>query len=43
MKIGRTIQAYQVGMKVEFSRVFTQQETELMGDLTGDHNPFHDP
>ena len=43
MKIGRTIDEFQVGQRVEFSRTFTQNETETMGDLIGDHNPYHFP
>ena len=39
--IGRTIDEFEVGMTAEFSHVFTQQETEKMGELIGDHNPFH--
>jgi len=41
MKIGRSIDEFEVGMKREFSKVFTKKETKLMGDLIGDHNPFH--
>lgn len=41
MKIGRTIDEFKVGMKAEFSHTFTQEETEIMADLIGDHNPFH--
>ncbi|MFX1340216.1 MAG: MaoC family dehydratase [Promethearchaeota archaeon] len=41
MKIGRTIDEFEVGMKAEFSHTFTQEETEIMADLIGDHNPFH--
>jgi len=32
---------FEVGMKTEFSHIFTQKETEIMADLIGDHNPFH--
>jgi 3-hydroxybutyryl-CoA dehydratase len=41
MKIGRTIDEFKLGMKAEFSHTFTQQETETMAELIGDHNPFH--
>ena len=41
MKIGRTIDEIKVGMRAEFSHTFTQEETETMADLIGDHNPFH--
>lgn len=41
MKIGRTIDEFEVGMQAEFSHTFTQKETETMADLIGDHNPFH--
>ncbi len=41
MKIGRTIDEFEVGMQAEFSHTFTQEETETMADLIGDHNPFH--
>ena len=41
MKIGRTIDEFEVGMQAEFSHTFTQDETETMADLIGDHNPFH--
>ena len=41
MKLGRSIDEFEVGMKREFSKVFTKEETEQMGDLIGDHNPFH--
>ena len=41
MKIGRTIDEFEVGMQAEFSHTFTQRETEIMADLIGDHNPFH--
>ena len=41
MKIGRSIDEFEVGMKRTFSRRFTKENTELMGDLLGDHNPFH--
>ncbi|MBD3256279.1 MAG: enoyl-CoA hydratase [Candidatus Lokiarchaeota archaeon] len=41
MIIGRTIEEYKVGMKAEFTHTFTQEETETMADLIGDHNPFH--
>jgi acyl dehydratase len=41
LKIGRNIDEYKEGMKAEFSHTFTQEETELMANLIGDHNPFH--
>ncbi|MHA1343162.1 MAG: MaoC family dehydratase [Promethearchaeota archaeon] len=41
MKIGRSIKEFEVGMVAEFSHTFTREETELMADLIGDHNPFH--
>lgn len=41
MKIGRTLSDYKVGMTAEFSHTFTQEETETMAELIGDHNPFH--
>jgi len=41
MKLGRSINKFEVGMKAEFSHTFTQKETELMADLIGDHNLFH--
>ncbi|MHA1149816.1 MAG: MaoC family dehydratase [Promethearchaeota archaeon] len=41
MKIGHTIEEFEVGMKAEFSHTFTKEETEVMADLIGDHNPFH--
>ncbi len=41
MKIGRTIDEFEVGMQAEFSHTFTQEETETMANLIGDHNPFH--
>ena len=41
MKLGRTIDEFEVGMKAEFSHTFTQEETEILADLIGDHNPFH--
>ncbi|MFX1257217.1 MAG: MaoC family dehydratase [Promethearchaeota archaeon] len=41
MKIGRNINEFKVGMQKEFSHTFTQEETELMAYLIGDHNPFH--
>ena len=41
MKIGRTIDEVKVGMRAEFSHIFTQEETEIMADLIDDHNPFH--
>jgi 3-hydroxybutyryl-CoA dehydratase len=41
VKIGRSIDEFQVGMKRTFKRRFTSEETRLMGELTGDHNPFH--
>ena len=39
--IGRTINEFKVGMTREFSKVFTEEDTRLMGELIGDHNPFH--
>ena len=39
--IGRNIDELEVGMKAEFSHTFTQEETEIMAELIGDHNPFH--
>ena len=39
--IGRSIDELEVGMEAEFSHTFTQEETETMADLIGDHNPFH--
>ncbi|MFW9823912.1 MAG: MaoC family dehydratase [Candidatus Thorarchaeota archaeon] len=41
MKLGRSIEEFEVGMKAEFSHTFTQIETETMADLIGDHNLFH--
>ncbi len=41
MKIGRKIDEIEVGMQAEFSHTFTQEETETMANLIGDHNPFH--
>lgn len=41
MKIGRCIEEFKVGTKADFSHTFTQEETERMADLIGDHNPFH--
>ncbi len=41
MIIGRSMDEFKVGMTVEFSHKFTQEETEALGDLIGDHNPFH--
>jgi 3-hydroxybutyryl-CoA dehydratase len=41
MKISRSIDEYEVGMKNEFSRKFTHEETITMGNLIWDHNPFH--
>ena len=41
MLIGRKINDYKVGQTAEFSHVFTQEETETMAELIGDHNPFH--
>ena len=41
MKISRSMDEYKVGMKNEFSRKFTQEETITMGNLIWDHNPFH--
>lgn len=40
-KIGRSLDEFKVGQILEFSHTFTQKETEMMGDLIGDHNPFH--
>ena len=40
-KIGRSIFEFEVGMQAEFSHTFTQEETETMAELIGDHNPFH--
>lgn len=39
--IGRSIDEFEVGQKREFSRTFTREDTEKMGELIGDHNPFH--
>ena len=41
VKIGRTIDEFKTGMQFTFKRKFTAGETRLMGELTGDHNPFH--
>ena len=41
MKLGRTIDEFEIGMQAEFYHTFSQKETELMADLIGDHNPFH--
>ena len=41
MKVGRRIEDFKEGMTAEFSHTFTQEETETMADLIGDHNPFH--
>src|SRR5271157_1893502 len=41
MKIGRTIDEFKVGDTRTFKHMFTAEETHLMGELTGDHNPFH--
>jgi 3-hydroxybutyryl-CoA dehydratase len=41
MPIGRKIEEFEVGMQCEFSHTFTAEETQQMGDLIGDHNPFH--
>jgi 3-hydroxybutyryl-CoA dehydratase len=41
MKVGRSIDEFKVGDKRTFKRTFTAEETHLMGELTGDHNPFH--
>jgi 3-hydroxybutyryl-CoA dehydratase len=41
MKIGRSINEYRIGQSAEFTRSFTEAETALMGNLIGDHNPFH--
>jgi len=35
------INEFEVGMTREFSHTFTQEETETLADLIGDHNPFH--
>ena len=39
--IGRNIDEFKLGMQAEFSHTFTQEETETMAELIGDHNPFH--
>lgn len=39
--LGRSIDEFSEGMTFEYSRKFTQKDTELMGDLIGDHNLFH--
>lgn len=41
MKIGKTIEDYEVGQTAQYIHTFTQEETELMGELIKDHNPFH--
>lgn len=41
MRTGRTIDEFRVGMQFTFSKVFTREATEAMGELIGDHNPFH--
>ncbi len=41
MKVGRTIDEFKVGMQFTYSRAFTREDTEAMGELIGDHNPFH--
>lgn len=41
MKLGRTIDEFEVGQTCEFSRKFTAKDTALMAELIGDHNPFH--
>ncbi|TFG07602.1 MAG: MaoC family dehydratase [Promethearchaeota archaeon] len=41
MIIGKSIEEFEIGMEAEFSHTFTQEETELMAELIGDHNPFH--
>jgi 3-hydroxybutyryl-CoA dehydratase len=43
MKLGRSIDEFSVGMRREFSRTFTAEDTQKMGDLIGDHNLFHYP
>ena len=40
-QVGRSIDEFEVGMQAEFSHTFTQEETESMAELIGDHNPFH--
>jgi 3-hydroxybutyryl-CoA dehydratase len=41
MKIGRTIEEFRVGQTFEYNRSFNSEETHQMGELIGDHNPFH--
>jgi 3-hydroxybutyryl-CoA dehydratase len=41
LKIGRRIDEFKEGMKAEFSHTFIQEETEIIANLIGDHNPFH--
>jgi 3-hydroxybutyryl-CoA dehydratase len=41
VRIGRSIDEFAVGMQRKFTRRFTAEDTRLMGELTGDHNPFH--
>ena len=41
MRIGRSIDEFEVGQQVQFSKKFTADETHQMGELIGDHNPFH--
>lgn len=41
VKIGRSIDEFEVGQRREFSHVFRRAETEQMAELIGDHNPFH--
>ena len=41
MIIGKKIEEFEVGMQAEYSHRFTKEETEIMADLIGDHNPFH--
>jgi 3-hydroxybutyryl-CoA dehydratase len=40
-RLGRSIDEFKEGMTFEYSRAFTQNDTEMMGDLIGDHNLFH--
>jgi 3-hydroxybutyryl-CoA dehydratase len=39
--IGRDLSEFKVGMQRSFSRRFSAEDTWLIGELTGDHNPFH--
>lgn len=41
LQVGRSIDEFAVGMQHVFKRRFTAEDTRLMGELTGDHNPFH--